>query len=144
MLKHCLLAAAFVLVAMYSFAQQTGSYRSKQNGNWNAYTTWEKFDGTNWIDLVSGDYPNNATLDVTIQAHTVTVTTTAPAPPYKMRNLTVQSGGKLYANANVVTPRYLQIFGNISVTIQLLMTLGSALKEAPAPLAVPVRPHRSP
>lgn len=113
MSKHILTTCfSFLLICQFAIAQQVGSYRSKQNGVWNASTTWEKFDGTAWIDLVAPDYPNNATLDVSL-SHTVTVTTTAPAPPYRVRNLTVQSSGKVFANANVVTPRYLNIYGNV-------------------------------
>ena len=114
-MKHCItvfLCVAFATAACW--AQQSGSYRSKQNGIWNQSTTWEKFNGTAWVEAVSPDIPNNQSLDVTIQSnHTVTVTTTAPAPPYLMRNLTVESNAKLFTNANVVTPRYLMIYGNV-------------------------------
>lgn len=33
----------------YTFAQQAGDYRSFATGNWSEASTWEIFDGTNWV-----------------------------------------------------------------------------------------------
>lgn len=38
-----------VFVFGYVFAQGTGDYRSVASGNWSDSTTWETFDGANWI-----------------------------------------------------------------------------------------------
>lgn len=49
-----------------------GDYRSVQSGNWNATSTWERFDGTAWIDATTTP---GSTLSVSVairQGHTVT------------------------------------------------------------------------
>jgi hypothetical protein len=36
-------------------SQSVGDYRSSQSGNWNDISTWEQFDGTNWVT----EYPSD-------------------------------------------------------------------------------------
>jgi hypothetical protein len=54
--------------------QSNGDYRSRQSGTWNVNTTWEKYQGGNWISP-SNDFPalTNIRTRITIQnGHTVT------------------------------------------------------------------------
>ncbi len=48
--KHCVVVAA-ILVLVFSVvsAQEVGEYRSVTKGNWSDPTTWEVFDGTQWV-----------------------------------------------------------------------------------------------
>ncbi len=48
-----------------AFAQLTGDLRSKQNGNWNDFNTWQRYNGTIWVDATVGEIPNAST-NVTI------------------------------------------------------------------------------
>jgi len=37
----------------YALSQQAGDYRSAANGNWSAASTWEVFDGANWVPALT-------------------------------------------------------------------------------------------
>src|SRR5258705_5774744 len=53
-------------------AASAGDYRSKATGNWNAITTWEKYNGTLWVAAIAT--PTSADGIITVQnGHTVTV-----------------------------------------------------------------------
>src|SRR5438067_3330272 len=73
----CLLSACCIaLISATASAQSAGDFRSHQTGNWNATSTWERFDGTNWI-TPSPSTPTNADGVIEIQnTHTVTITAT--------------------------------------------------------------------
>ncbi len=59
-------------------SQSDGDYRSKANGLWSATSTWEKFDGSNWVAASSSptdsdgeitiSAPNNVTIDAAVSA----------------------------------------------------------------------------
>jgi hypothetical protein len=42
-------AATVMLLSGHAFSQVTGDYRSIASGNWSEASTWETFDGTNWV-----------------------------------------------------------------------------------------------
>jgi Secretion system C-terminal sorting domain len=66
-----------------------GDYRSKQTGDWNLATTWERFDGSNWIAAATA--PSNTDGAITIlSAHTVTVNSAVIAD-----QITVDAGATL-------------------------------------------------
>ncbi|MDZ7260772.1 MAG: T9SS type A sorting domain-containing protein [candidate division KSB1 bacterium] len=50
-----ILAAAVIgmFLSGYAFSQVTGDYRSVTTGNWSEASTWETFDGTNWVPATS-------------------------------------------------------------------------------------------
>ncbi len=89
----------------------TAYYRSRQNGNWSDFNTWQiSIDfGATWNSAVSGQYPSSSTTDVTVRAHTVTLN----ASGYTLRNLTINSAGKLYCNTNT-SNKYLNVYGDIT------------------------------
>jgi len=88
-------------------AQNTGDYRSLTDGNWNVASTWETWDGNDWIAAITE--PNSPTITVTIRnGHTVTYTTGGK----ELKNLTVENGGKIYNNHTQI--RYLEVYGNIT------------------------------
>ena len=47
-----LAALILLLLSGYTFAQEIGDYRSVANGVWSAASTWETFDGANWVPAV--------------------------------------------------------------------------------------------
>ena len=63
-----------VLLSSSAFAQATGDFRSFQNGNWNDVNSWERYNGSTWVNPA----PNTPLATegvVTIQAgDTITVT----------------------------------------------------------------------
>jgi hypothetical protein len=94
-----------------SAAGTAGDYRSRISGTWNAVSTWEKFVGGFWQP--STESPNSTTASVIIQTgHTVVLDVSLR----NVRNLTVNSGGKLYCNTfnpTGTTNNYIILFGNI-------------------------------
>ncbi len=54
------------------WGQSTGDFRSAQSGNWNQTSTWERFDGSNWVNASA--FPTASTAGVILirQDHTVT------------------------------------------------------------------------
>jgi len=52
----------------------SGAYRSKQSGNWNTVSTWERFNGVSWVNAAVTPTSANAGLITIRTGHTVTVT----------------------------------------------------------------------
>ena len=44
------IAVFFVLLSPGLLAQTTGDFRSFQNGNWNDVNSWERYNGTIWVN----------------------------------------------------------------------------------------------
>lgn len=66
-------------------SQAAGDYRSKANGLWSATTTWEKFDGSNWV--AASSIPTDADGEITIIApHNVTIDAAVSADQLKIKN----------------------------------------------------------
>ncbi|WP_373519986.1 LamG domain-containing protein, partial [Aquiflexum sp.] len=73
------------------------SYRSIQSGNWNSVTTWQRFDGNNWIAAIA--VPSSADEDITIsEGHTVTVSDTRT-----IDQTVVEEGGTLLVSGGTLT-----------------------------------------
>ncbi len=68
------LVLMFVLMFQVLTAQILNDYRSKQDGNWNATASWERFNGTNWVDATATPVWNTANLITIRSGHTITVT----------------------------------------------------------------------
>lgn len=58
--------ACFYLCILQVHAQSSGDIRTKQSGNWNTNSTWERFDGSTWVTAVSP--PSSASGIITISA----------------------------------------------------------------------------
>ena len=107
-----LLALSVLSVTLPTLAQTAGDYRSAASGNWNVTTTWETYDGANWI--AAGSTPTAAIANViTVQSpHFVTNTANVSAD-----QVVVATGGTLVAGAGNFTAGAgagtdLDIFGN--------------------------------
>ncbi|MEP7317700.1 MAG: Calx-beta domain-containing protein [Panacibacter sp.] len=73
-MKTHLLVILCCITALNAKTQTTGDYRSKATGNWNAASSWQRYNGANWVNAPSA--PSSADGVITIQAfHTITNTT---------------------------------------------------------------------
>jgi len=84
-----------------------GDFRSRQNGNWKDYTTWQIYSSGSWVNASSLQYPNSFTSNVTIRN-----TVVLDGSPLAVKDLRVNSGNKLWCNANG-SPKYISVYGNI-------------------------------
>lgn len=58
---------ASIGISFYLSAQSAGNYTTVANGNWNAATKWEIFDGSNWITAATYPGQNYGTAAVAIK-----------------------------------------------------------------------------
>lgn len=89
----------FILcVAAYTgFGQASGDFRSFQSGDWNNVNTWERFNGSSWINPAPSTPTNGTAGVVTIHSpHVVTVTANVD-----IDQTTINSGGTLTINTGV-------------------------------------------
>jgi hypothetical protein len=92
-----LLAALAYLLAMHSFAQSTGDYRSAGTGDWSSASSWQIFDGSSFVAAPSA--PESSDGVITIRAnHIVT-----QGGDITVDQVVVQVGGSLIHNAGVFT-----------------------------------------
>jgi hypothetical protein len=101
-------------------AQSTNDLRSVQSGNWSAQSTWQRYDGSDWVALGANLTINGAAAtapNVTVRSgHTVYLNDT----PFAVRNLTIETGGRVYAGLG--TNHYITIYGT---TLQCDGEIGS-------------------
>ena len=72
-------------------------YRSKQNGNWNSTSSWERYDGTNWINATLS--PTSANGEITIRnTHTITITETVTYD-----QVTVEQEGQITVASSLIS-----------------------------------------
>jgi hypothetical protein len=71
---------AVMLFTGIATAQSTGDYRSRQTGDWDQLATWERYNGSAWVNQSPSGAPPDASSFVTIRgSHTVTVDTSEAA-----------------------------------------------------------------
>jgi hypothetical protein len=86
-------AAVLLGLATQVAAQQAGDYRSAATGNWSAASTWETFDGTQWVPATAA--PSGAENITVLGSHVVTVDV-----PVEIRGyVKVQDTGELAVGA---------------------------------------------
>jgi endo-1,4-beta-xylanase len=79
-----------------SFLTLPGGYRSHQSGNWNDVNTWERYDGTAWVNPAT-TIPSLGESIISIQkGHTVTVTASDSAD-----QVVINTGAELVINPGV-------------------------------------------
>jgi hypothetical protein len=78
--------------------RKTGDYRSAATGNWNTRSTWQRWNGTSWVQPSSGEgTPTSSSGLVTILSpHNVTVTVNV-----SVDQVTITSGGKVTVNSGI-------------------------------------------
>ncbi|OAQ37919.1 hypothetical protein A5893_16235 [Pedobacter psychrophilus] len=83
-----------------SIAPVSGDFRSYQSGDWTALSTWERYDGTSWINPAP-NYPvyNNSGKTTILNGHTVTVSSTLANGSGYIHLTTVKLGSQLIVNS---------------------------------------------
>jgi hypothetical protein len=131
-IKTILKITIFILYLLFGtvtnvFGQSTDDYRTRQTGNWNSLTTWERHNGTTWQTLTgaapltlptSGD--NNITI---LNGHIVAVTENVTVD-----QVVIETGGQITIN-NAFTLRIANGIGtdlNVFGTLQTNSTAGNA------------------
>jgi hypothetical protein len=99
------LSASFLILAGFVFttnifSQTVGDYRSLSSGDWGTAATWQRYDGTSWVEPTGAP---GATNNVEIQSgHIVTI----PSSGKNCYNLTIDTGAKLWVgNTSVYAMR---------------------------------------
>lgn len=70
MKKSLLILIASIGIGFYLSAQSAGNYRSVGNGNWNDATSWEIYNGSNWVTTTSYPGQNSGIAEVVIMSGT--------------------------------------------------------------------------
>jgi hypothetical protein len=95
-MKKTLLLALFSALSLHLTAQSAGDFRSKTTGNWNAASTWERYNGSAWVDAPGT--PSNTDGVITIRSpHVVTVTANVTVD-----QTVIESGGEVIVNTGVI------------------------------------------
>ncbi|MCB0522445.1 MAG: hypothetical protein KDD27_26100, partial [Saprospiraceae bacterium] len=105
----------FILLPLWVqlYSQIDGDFRSKQTGNWTDASTWERFNGTSWVNAPSA--PASSDGVITIQnGHTVTSTGSLT-----IDQVTVSLGGILATNGTLTNNS-----GNLNVNGSLQINQG--------------------
>lgn len=87
-----------LFLATHTVCSQTlNDYRSRNSGNWNQTSTWERFDGSNWVNATA--IPTSTAGVILIrQDHTVTITASVT-----IDQTIVEYGGKLVLSGGTLT-----------------------------------------
>jgi len=131
--------------ANYSYTV-SAAYQSRQMGLWSDFNTWQRHNGTSWVNATSGQVPSSADGVVTIQnGHTVTISTSVTAD-----QVVVSSGGTLDLNGAVTLTindgvgTDLDVFGTFIQTTstltnngQIVVENGGLLRQAKVGTAIP-------
>lgn len=100
-------------------AAVSGDYRTRQSGNWNGSSTWEKFNGYYWANTSSS--PDEDDKSITIQnGHTITITS-----GITVDELTIESGATLIANNGDFK---IEDGSGVDITVNGTLTLNTKIK----------------
>jgi len=108
-MKRTIILLIVAFLSYYSFAQTTGDFRSRQDGDWDDFNSWETYDGTQWVNATSGQIPSSTTTLTTVQAnHTVSVNTSTG----ECGSLIVDANGRLQTASG--TTNQLSVYGDLT------------------------------
>jgi gliding motility-associated-like protein len=91
------LSLSFILFYHIGYSQASGDYRSKQNGLWSASSTWETFDGANWIAASNSPTFSNGFISI-LNGHIVTINA-----PVTIDQTVIIFGGKVILSSGILT-----------------------------------------
>jgi hypothetical protein len=106
--RFLVLALGMILCAALAQAQVAGDLQSKASGNWGVTSTWQIFNGTEWVD--STGFTPGATRSVFIRnSHIVTLESSGK----NFYNMTIDAGGQLISGTSIPTgsPEYVRANG---------------------------------
>jgi hypothetical protein len=89
-----LLVVAFYFLSFDLSAQNAGDYRSFTSGNWHLTTTWERYDGANWINPAPIAPSSTDGVITILNTHAVTIITSGITAD----ELVIDAGGILNVN----------------------------------------------
>ncbi len=120
----------FALCVIFSFnvlfaADATGDYRSKATGNWSAFGSWERYNGSAWVAAVSGQTPGVAAGAAVLirDGHTITIDST---PANALASLTIGEGTTgVLVYQNTTTVRTLTVAGNVELKTSAQFNIGT-------------------
>jgi hypothetical protein len=78
-----------------AYAAVTNEYRTKASGNWSSTATWQRYNGSSWVNATSTPTSSAATITI-LSGHTVTITSSVAAD-----QIVVNSGGTLVQNSGI-------------------------------------------
>jgi hypothetical protein len=91
----CFFTMLFLPAMLFS---QT-AYKSKQSGLWSDFNTWQRFNGTVWINATSGQVPSSADGAIAIvNSHIVTINSNV-----SIDQTTIDSGARVILSAGNLT-----------------------------------------
>ncbi len=88
-MKKILLSLMSFTFLVTAFSQVTGDYRSKISGNWNAATSWERYNGSAWVNAPAAPSSTDGVITI-LSGHTITNTAAVTVD-----QVVVNSGGQL-------------------------------------------------
>ncbi|MCF6240854.1 MAG: hypothetical protein L3J74_05855, partial [Bacteroidales bacterium] len=119
-MNKIIILLTFTLLSFSSFAQNTGDFRSRQNGNWDDFNSWQTYDGTQWVNATTGQIPSSTTTLTTVQAnHTLSVNTATA----ECGNLSIEANGSLQTAAG--TTNQISVYGDLTNNGNLDFYIGS-------------------
>ncbi len=110
--KNFGLLLLMLLFVVALLAQTTGDFRTRQNGNWNNASTWQRFNGSSWVNAAYFPTYNDNVITV-LAAHTVTVTTTVQIDQAIIFGTVAINSDAVDLDINDGTGTDLQVFGSI-------------------------------
>lgn len=110
------------------------SYRSRQSGDWNQISTWESYDGINWVAATGT--PSSSSGYITVRnSHTVTNTT-----PVTVDQFIIEAGGQLILQSDVTvndgSAIDFSVYGTLDCRTGNLTGTGSFLQNSFAELII--------
>ncbi|POY34629.1 hypothetical protein C3K47_19320, partial [Solitalea longa] len=98
-----MLLLCFIFLGLATYGQSVGDYQSKGSGDWNVLATWERWNGTAWVEPTLGQgYPGQYTGTKTVS---------------------IQSGNDVKLNVNPNSFTELKVSGTVSITSGIVYTL---------------------
>lgn len=98
-LTNCSVKRFLIILFLPSILFSQIAYRSKQSGVWSDFNTWQRFNGTTWINATSGQVPSNTDGAITIcNTHTVTINSNT-----SIDQTIIDLGGKIVLATNGLT-----------------------------------------
>ncbi|MBP6333983.1 MAG: T9SS type A sorting domain-containing protein [Bacteroidia bacterium] len=106
-----------------ALAAASGDFRSKQSGNWNTKTNWEKYNGSAWVTASAAPKESDGTVNI-LSGHTITVSSSVT-----INQLYVDSGATLInnnGNFKISNATGTDITVNGTLTLNAKITLNSS------------------
>ncbi len=95
--RLCVIILVFVFGILGLWAQENGDYRSVMDGSWHELTSWERFDGSNWIHPANTPTSSNGTITI-LNGHRIFTNTDVT-----IDQTIIEAGGTLHVTLGTLT-----------------------------------------